>query len=263
MKVSAIIPCYNEEKTITQVVKVLLGCKLIDEVVVVNDGSTDKSLAKLKPLTTKITLINLKKNSGKGAALAAGIKKAQGEVLLFIDADVINLKPKNIQVMLEPVLKHQWRGVIGIRKKGWLLPAPFAKLSGERVYYKTDLLPFLKEMHKTRFGIEIFLNHCFAKQPIKKVKLLKLYGLYKHEKRPPTQAIKEYLEEGVEIAKEIAKQEKLRPEDIQIINRLKKAKTFKELKEVVEKISNLKVREYLNKYVLKYLELARQWWEKW
>lgn len=263
IKVSAIIPCYNEEKTIVKVVKTLIGCKLVEEVIVVNDGSTDKSLDLLAVFKKQVNLINLKKNSGKGAALAIGIKKAKGEVVMFIDADVVNLKHKNIKEMLEPVLKHQWRGVIGIRQKGRLLPAPFARLSGERVYYKADLIPLLKRMGKSRFGVEVLLNHAFAKEPIKKVKLMKMYGLYKYEKRSPALAIKEYLEEGVEIAKELAKQEKLRPEDIKIINKLKKAKTFKELKEIVNKISNLKVREYLKKYVLKYLEKAREWWKRW
>jgi len=263
MKVSAIVPCYNEEKTITKVVKTLSSCKLITELIVVNDGSTDSSLTKLKLFEEKIILINLKKNSGKGAALVTGVKKAKGEVVMFIDADVVNLKDKNIKEMLEPVLKYQWRGVIGIRQKGRLLPAPFARLSGERVYYKADLVLLLKRMEKSRFGIEVLLNHAFAKKPIKKVKLMKMYGLYKYEKRSPALAIKEYLEEGVEIAKELAKQEKLRPEDIKIINKLKKAKTFKELKEIINKISNIKVREYLKKYVLKYLEKAREWWKKW
>lgn len=263
MKVSAIVPCYNEEKTIAKVITALLKQPNLTEVIVVNDGSTDNSLKILKNFKTQIKLIDLTKNYGKGRALVEGVKQAKGEIVMFIDADILNLNQKNIKALLEPVLNHHWRAVIGIRKKGRLLPAPFARLSGERVYYKKDLLPILETMKQTRFGVEVFLNHAFENRPVKKISLLKLNGLCKYKKRPPVLAVKEYLDEGVEIAKELARQEKLRAEDLKIIDRLKQAASIKELQEVVEKISNLQVREYLEKYVLKYLKKARSWWNKW
>lgn len=260
---SAIVPCFNEEKTIAKVVNCLLTNPQVNEVVVINDGSTDKTSTILKGFKSQIKLIDLKKNQGKGYALAAGIKKAQHEVLMFMDADLVNLKPANIEALLDPIKKHHWRVVIGIRKKSKLLPSPFARLSGERVYYKKDLLPLLPKMAKARFGVEVLLNHALENLPVKKITLLKLNGLYKHEKRSAAQAVKEYLDEGVEIAKELARQEKLRAEDLKIIDRLKQAASIKELQEVVAKISNLQVREYLEKYVLKYLKKARTWWNKW
>lgn len=263
MKVSAIVPCFNEEKTIVKLITALLKQQNLTEVVVVNDGSTDNSLKILKSFKTQIKLIDLKKNYGKGRALAEGIKQARGEIVMFIDADILNLNQKNINSLLEPVLNHHWRAVIGIRKKSKLLPAPFARLSGERVYFKKDLLPILDKMRQTRFGVEILLNYAFEKIPVKKINLLKMNGLYKYEKRSPALAVKEYLDEGVEIAKELARQEKLKAEDLKIIERLKKAASIMELKEIVEKISNIKVRDYLEKYVLKYLGKARTWWNKW
>lgn len=263
MKVSAIVPCYNEEKTVKRVVEALLKSQWVAEVIAVNDGSTDQSLKILKKFKKQIKLINLTKNYGKGRALAEGIKRAQEELVMFIDADLVNLDQKNIVALLKPIINHHYRAVIGIRKKGKLLPAPFARLSGERVYYKKDLLPLLDKMRQTRFGAEVLLNHAFENIPVKKITLLKLCGLYKHEKRTPALAVKEYLDEGVEIAKELARQEKLKAEDLKIIERLKNAASIKELKEIIEKISNLKIREYLQKYVLKYLEKARIWWQKW
>ena len=263
MKVSAIVPCYNEEKTVKKVVEVLLKSQWVAEVIVVNDGSTDQSLNILKSFKQQIKLIDLKKNYGKGRALAEGIKRAQEELVMFIDADLINLDQKNIADLLKPIINDHYRAVVGVRKKGRLLPAPFARLSGERVYYKKDLLPILDKMRQTRFGAEVLLNHAFENIPVKKIPLLKLCGLYKHEKRTPALAVKEYLDEGVEIAKELARQEKLKAGDLKIIERLKNAASIKELKEIIEKISNLKIREYLQKYVLKYLEKARSWWNKW
>ena len=263
MKVSAIVPCYNEEKTVKQVVETLLKSQWVAEVIAVNDGSSDQSLKILKSFQTQIKLIDLKKNYGKGWALAEGIKHAQEELVMFIDADLVNLSQENIAALLKPIIDDHYRAVIGIRKKNKLLPAPFAKLSGERVYYKKDLLPLLDKMRQTRFGVEVLLNHAFENKPVKKISLLKLCGLYKHEKRTPALAVKEYLDEGVEIAKELARQEKLKAEDLKIIERLKNAASIKELKEITAKISNLKIREYLQKYVLKYIEKARIWWRKW
>lgn len=263
MKVSVIVPCYNEEKTVKKVIETLLKNQWVAEVIAVNDGSTDQSLNILKKFKQQIKLINLTKNYGKGWALAEGIKRAQEELVMFIDADLINLDQKNIADLLKPIINDHYRAVIGIRKKGRLLPAPFARLSGERVYYKKDLLPILDKMRQTRFGVEVLLNNAFENIPVKKITLLKLYGLYKHEKRTAAVAMKEYLDEGVEIAKELARQEKLKAEDLKIIERLKKAASIKELKEIIEKISNLKIRDYLQKYVLKYLEKARIWWNKW
>ncbi|MDZ7586883.1 MAG: glycosyltransferase family 2 protein [Patescibacteria group bacterium] len=263
MIVSAIVPCFNEEKTVRKVVTTLLANPKIDEVIVVNDGSTDESLTELNKFEQQIKLINLKQNRGKGWALTEGIKQAQGELVMFIDADLVNLNQKKILALLKPILDHHYRGVIGIRKKSRLLPAPLAKLSGERVYYKKDLLPILDQMKRARFGVEILLNHSFNNKSVKKISLLKLHGLGKYEKRTPALAVKEYLEEGVEIAKELARQEKLKAEDLKIIERLKNVASFKELKEIVAKISNLKIREYLQKYVLNYLGKARTWWQKW
>lgn len=263
IKVSVIVPVFNEEKTVSKVVTALLTSNQVDEVIVVNDGSIDKSLEKIKSFGKKIKLINLKKNMGKGYALAEGVGKALGEVVMFIDADIVNLKQKNIEQLLEPIINHHWRAVVGVRKNIRMIPSPFARLSGERVYYKEDLLEHLKQMRKTRFGIEIFLNHLFDNKPVKKISLMKLKGLYKYEKRDPATAFKEYVDEGVEIARELARQEKLLVEDLKIIERLKKATNFYEFKDRVEKISNLRVREYLEKYVLKYLQKAKSWWQKW
>jgi len=83
--VSAVVPVFNEEKTVAGVIKTLLENALIDEVICINDGSTDKSLSILKEFKDKIQLINLKENQGKGYALVEGIKKAKGEIVVFID----------------------------------------------------------------------------------------------------------------------------------------------------------------------------------
>lgn len=171
MKVSAIVPVFNEEKGAALVIKTLLKTKGLNEIICVNDGSTDKSLEVLKSFGQKIKVIDLKKNRGKGFALASGIKKAKNEILVFIDADLKNLSEEHVRMLFLPLVKTRAKAVIGYSAKKGLrkyFPDIFSYLSGERAYYKEDLLPYLDEMAQTRFGVEIFLNGLFKKKEVKR-----------------------------------------------------------------------------------------------
>jgi len=148
--VSVIVPVFNEERTVAGVVDVLLKNSLINEVVCVNDGSTDGSLAVLKKFGKKIRLVDLEKNRGKGFALVAGIKEAKGEIIAFIDADLVNLSDDHIETLLEPILENKVKAVLGYPTKGWFLPNVFSQLTGERAYYKKDLVPYFGKMTKKK-----------------------------------------------------------------------------------------------------------------
>jgi len=251
--VSAIVPIYNEEKTLTKVVQTLLKSSLIDEVICVNDGSSDKSAQILQKFSGEIKLINLKKNHGKGYALACGIKKAKGKIVSFFDADLTTLSETHIKTLLRPVLENKFKGVVGYAKNGQL-PSIFINLSGERAYYKNDLIPHLNQMSKTRFGVEIFLNDLFKKQKIKKVPLRNLQGLYKHQKRDnPIIAFKEYLNEAVEIAKEKAKRESLPAADYRTIELISRSVDLADLATRIKRIKNIRIKQFLKRYILRYL----------
>lgn len=259
--VSAIVPVFNEERTVAGVIESLLRSDLIDEVICVNDGSTDKSLGILKKFGNRIQLVDLKKNYGKGFALAQGIKKAQSEIVAFFDADLINLSDEYIKILLNPVLEGQARGVLGYFKKGEHLPSIFSNITGQRAYYRKDLIPHLKKMAKTGFGVEIFLNNIFKRKEIKKVPLVNLISLFKYEKRGSSQALKEYIGQAVEIAQEIGKREVLLPEDYRVLASLTKELNLKELKIKIEQIKNEKIKRVLEKYILKYIKTANYWWK--
>ena len=113
IKVSIIIPVYNEEKTIIDILKKVNHQKInsiLMEIIVINDGSKDCSLELLKnnpKLYTK--LINLEKNKGKGGAVREGLKSAIGDYILFQDADM------EYEKLLEPVIKFDADIVIGSR----------------------------------------------------------------------------------------------------------------------------------------------------
>ena len=118
IKVSIIIPVYNEEKTIIDINKKVNLQKINSismEIIVINDGSKDHSLELLKnnpKLYTK--LINLEKNKGKGAAVREGLKSAVGDYILFQDADM-EYDPSEYEKLLEPVIKFDADIVMGSR----------------------------------------------------------------------------------------------------------------------------------------------------
>jgi glycosyltransferase involved in cell wall biosynthesis len=88
MNLTIIIPAYNAEKFIEKTIEELLINFHDDEIIIINDGSTDKTLEKLQKYNDKIVIINHLKNEGKGSAIQDGFKKAIGEVVIFTDADL-------------------------------------------------------------------------------------------------------------------------------------------------------------------------------
>ncbi len=119
MKLSIIIPVFNEASTINEIIKRVKKVKLTNitkQIIVINDGSTDQTLAKLKKITN-IILINLPKNLGKGAAIRAGLKKATGQYVLIQDAD-LEYDPQDIPALLKPVLEKKAIVVYGSRFLG-------------------------------------------------------------------------------------------------------------------------------------------------
>ena len=159
--VSVIIPAFNEEKTVAEVVKVCLKTPEVGEIIVVNDGSQDKTKERLQVFRDKdkVKVVNLPKNHGKGYAVARGIMAACYDYLLFLDADLINLCSHHLASLVWPVLDNQADMTIAA-------PASFYNpyyrswpLSGQRCLKKSFLNEkIIKKMEKTGYGLEIFLN---------------------------------------------------------------------------------------------------------
>jgi hypothetical protein len=202
LAISAIVPVYNEETTVSHVVNTLLISPYFSEVICINDGSTDQSWNELKKFRGCVTLIHFSENKGKGQALATGIGKARGDLVVFIDADLANLSEGHIETLLSPVLDGEADVVLGYLKRGEM-PNLAAPLTGQRVYYRKDLLPHLERIAPSRFGVEVLLNDLFRDRRVKMVALRNLAGLTKVEKRKPMQALREYAKEAIEISAQL------------------------------------------------------------
>jgi glycosyltransferase involved in cell wall biosynthesis len=203
--VSAIVPAYNEEKKISYVLKPLSDSLTISEIIVINDGSTDNTLSIIKKFNNCI-LINLKINHGKGYAIAKGIKKAKGDIVIFTDADLIGFNEKHIKEFIDPLLTEKYSIVIGYPN---YISADklFRPLSGERAYWKKDLLPYVEEFEKKGYGLELYLNYLFKDKHIKLFPLHGVKHVLKHEKQKYDTIAKLLLVEGFDILSEILKQD--------------------------------------------------------
>lgn len=120
MKISILIPVYNEEATVGEVIKRVMAVDLGElekEIIVTDDGSTDGSWELLKKISENNQIIFIHRsmiNLGKGAAIRLGLKYATGDIILIQDAD-LELDPNEYLYLLRPILKGQSDVVYGSR----------------------------------------------------------------------------------------------------------------------------------------------------
>lgn len=164
--ISIIIPIYNEEKNIQELLKrinnVLGGLGMEYEIIAVNDGSGDDSKKELEKAASEnknIRIIGFTRNFGQTAAIAAGIEAAKGEIIVLIDSDLEN-DPKDIPGLLKKLdegydvvsgwRKDRWQGSYFTRKlpsriANWLI----SKISGLKLHdYGCTLKAYKKEVIK-------------------------------------------------------------------------------------------------------------------
>ncbi len=133
LAVAAIVPAYNEETTIGDVVRVLVASGAFREVIVVSDGSRDRTADRAHDAGA--TLVHqFSVNRGKAAALAAGLTHTDAPIVCFFDGDLLGLTSAHIAALVDPVVKGMNTMTIGIRDRHGLTNtfARMFKIGGQR-----------------------------------------------------------------------------------------------------------------------------------
>ncbi len=160
VRLSCIIPAFDEGPRIGAVLDVVVGHPMIDEVIVIDDGSTDDT-AEVVAGRADVRLVRLKVNVGKTRALAAGIAQAQGRWLLLVDSDLVGLGRDDLTALITPVLDDMADMSVSLRHNAprlwhWI---GLDYISGERVLRRDRIATRLSELHDLpRFGFEVWLN---------------------------------------------------------------------------------------------------------
>ena len=173
--VTAILPFYNEQKTLLIVVKALLATEHLSQIILVNDGSRDGSVRLLRRYLKvhpdpRVEFIDSKLNHGKAAAVGRGLDAAQHDLILLYDADMQYAKAELIDQMIEDFWAHNDQLLIAA-----LTDKPFIfknKLldytSGERMFYKAVLMPYRHLLNdRLGYGLEVLINHIHRKRGIR------------------------------------------------------------------------------------------------
>lgn len=187
MTISAIVPAYNEAERIGAVLEPLRAAPSVSEIIVVDDGSADGTAEVAKKYGVK--LIRLPTNRGKAAALAAGVEAACGEVLIFLDADLVGLRPEHIEDMVAAYRAQDAEIVIGVFREGRAATdlsmriTPF--LSGQRVLSRKVWERIQGVAEELEFGVEAALTKLALREGWrqKKVILNGVSHVRKEEKR--------------------------------------------------------------------------------
>jgi len=178
MKVSIVIPCYNEKNTIEKIVEAVRAAPVENkEIIVIDDGSNDGTQTLLREKLSGVVdqIIYHPVNRGKGAALRTGFEAASGDIILVQDAD-LEYSPEEYPVLLEPIISGKADAVFGSRFMGgrphrvlffWhmagnrfltLLSNIFTNLNLTDVEtcYKAFRAPLIKsiQIEEDRFGVE-------------------------------------------------------------------------------------------------------------
>ena len=163
-RIAAILPIFNEELNVAGVLEVLHATPCLDEVILVDDGSTDGTQSILQHAAgqdRRFRVIRHDTNQGKGQAIFSGWAATTASILLLLDADLKNLTPEHLQALLAPVIEHHTDMTLGLFQGGHLTTdlshrlTPF--LTGQRGL-RAEILKNISHEAACGYGFEIALT---------------------------------------------------------------------------------------------------------
>lgn len=177
MRIAAIIPAYNEERTVASVIRAVQDADVASEIIVVDDGSTDTTAAVAASVGAKV--LSLPQNCGKAFAMKAGVGYTDAELLVYLDADLMGLCSDHVWQLVEPVRRREADMTVGVFRGGrwrtdlaqWIAPY----LSGQRALRRW-IMDEMEGVETMGYGIERALTH-FARRNRLQVRHVELLGV--------------------------------------------------------------------------------------
>lgn len=170
MKISCIIPAYNEEKGIANTLRAVSSVAELFEIIVVNDCSTDATKSIVEKLSN-IKLINNEKNMGKSKSVARGVEESTGDYLFFLDADLIGISRDAIMSLVRPVQEEKADVVVSFRENTpkWLLKLVGVEiLSGDRIFPRSLLVDHMEGFKALpSYGMEVYINKIIIQEKLR------------------------------------------------------------------------------------------------
>jgi glycosyltransferase involved in cell wall biosynthesis len=163
-QIAAIIPTYNEERNVAGVLATLHQSDMLDEIIIVDDGSVDKTVEIVRSFAAqdaRMHLIRHERNQGKGQAIFTGWAATTAPYLLLLDADLHMLKPEHVEVLMNPVIERRtdmtlglfWGGHINTDFSSWSMPF----LTGQRGL-RSEILNHISHEAAAGYGFEVALT---------------------------------------------------------------------------------------------------------
>jgi len=168
MKISILIPVYNEAKTIEEICRRVQAVRVADEILVVDDGSTDSTREVLSKLDGQgiIRVVYHEKNQGKGAAVRTAIKHSSGDVLIIQDAD-LEYDPRDIPALLIPIHEKVADVVYGSRFLGAARrPILFWNMVANKILTLVTNVLYNNILTDMETGYKVFRREVVADMPL-------------------------------------------------------------------------------------------------
>lgn len=189
--ITVVVPAYNESGRISVVLDAISAAPEVTEIIVVDDGSPDNTgdVARAHPAAAsgKLRVLRHDPNKGKGAAMRTGAEAARTDVLVFLDADLIGLRPEHVGVLAAPVASGEKVMALGVLRDGrgatdlgqFLSP----NITGQRCI-RRDLFLTIPSLDKAGYGVELAITAYVIEQalPMGKVILRGITHTMKEEK---------------------------------------------------------------------------------
>jgi glycosyltransferase involved in cell wall biosynthesis len=168
VKLTVLIPAYNEKNTIREIIRRVQSMQAADEILIVDDGSTDGTRDILNELNGKdqVRVIFHERNQGKGAAVRTGIQNATGEVMLIQDAD-LEYDPRDYPVLLKPIEEGIAQVVYGSRFMGGpRRPVLFWNMVANKILTLTTNILYNNILTDMETGYKVFRREVVQGMPL-------------------------------------------------------------------------------------------------